>query len=260
MSEASNPPSYYLSMFLSIGLGFLQKFIKSAFHVDGISRHYIHSSTCVCIDAFDQALTERFPDNLIVWKNAQIGLIHAAYRLKCSNHHLKVYVSIRQEAWSAFKSDDRQAIKGMSVILIYDKRSLKQLFVHGIKKYTKYDDIEEFTGINSINNGWCGQQEEIFDYIHRHCVGSPRSIMSIGSDLNDADLKELNEGERYKRFREIVNDSGADQLYKDYLISQRRIFLDTLDSEDDIKLLLKLLPSNVLRGKTLKTINLKFAY
>jgi len=41
MSEASNPPSYYLSMFLSIGLGFLQKFIKSAFHVDGISRHYI---------------------------------------------------------------------------------------------------------------------------------------------------------------------------------------------------------------------------
>ncbi len=258
MGESSNPPSHYVSMLLNIGLGSLQKLLKSAFQIDGINRHYIQSSVCVFIDAFDQALTACFPHNLEVWKNAQIGLIHAVYRLH-HNKHLKVFISIRQEAWSAFKADDREAIKGQSVILTYTKNALKQMFEHAIRKYSKYKSIEAFTGLEKIGNGWCNEQENIFDYIYRHSSGSPRSIMSFGSDIHRLNINNINEHDRPNEFRLVVNETGADQVYKDYLISQRRMFLNTLFDEKNVKELLSLIPSNVLKGNVLATINAKYA-
>lgn len=254
-----NPPSYYLSKLLNLGVGALQKLCRTAFQTDAISRHYINSSTCVFIDSFDSALTEKFSFNLDVWKNAQIGLMQATHRLRCTNHHLKVYVSIRQEAWSAFKSDDRQVIKGQSVILAYDKRSLEQLFIHAIKKYARCNSVEKFVGLDKVDNIWTGESEKVFDYIYRHSICSPRSIMLIGSALHDLKLNSIPIAERPSEFRKKVNEIGSDQLYKDYLISQRKIFLNTLHHEDDVKNLLKLIPSNVLKGKTLHNINLQFS-
>ncbi len=61
--SALNPPSYYVSKLLNLGVGALQKLCRTAFQTDAISRHYINSSTCVFIDSFDSALTEKFSFN-----------------------------------------------------------------------------------------------------------------------------------------------------------------------------------------------------
>ena len=81
-TTSSHPPSYYLCMILELGIKGIYKFLLTTYEVDELSSHYIKSSSCIFVDAFDQTLTENFPKNLRIWKNAQIGLIYAAHRIK----------------------------------------------------------------------------------------------------------------------------------------------------------------------------------
>lgn len=252
-------PSYYLCEILQLGIRNMNKFFHSCNDVDEMSSQFITSSTCIFIDAFDQTLTERFGGYLSVWKNAQIGLIYAAHRIRNSNKHIKVFASIRHEAWADFFSDDRQVIKGQALVLEYTKHELKQMFLHGVNKYTPYKTIEAFFGLESIKNGCMDKNEIPFDYLYRHSVGTPRSIMSFGHAIGGAPLHELDPEERSIHFRLLINQEGAEHLYADYLVSQRKIFLSTLCSDERIKALLKLIPSNVLPGGYLKKISQTYA-
>jgi len=258
-NQRARAPSYYLCEILQLGIRNMNKFFHSCNDVDEMSNQFITSSTCIFIDAFDQTLTERFGGQLSVWKSAQIGLIYAAHRIRNSNKHMKVFASIRYEAWANFYSDDRQVIKGQALVLEYSKHELKQMFLHGVKKYTDYKTIEDFFGLETIKNGCMDKEEIPFDYMYRHSVGTPRSIMSFGHALGGANLQDLDINARRDRFRHLINQDGAEHLYADYLVSQRRIFLSTLYNDERIKALLKLVPSNVLPGTYLKQISQDYA-
>lgn len=54
------------------------------------------------------------------------------------------------------------------------------------------------------------------------------------------------------------NNVSAEKIYHDYLVAQKRIFLTSLNERADIDLLLSLIPTNVLRGKTLRRIAAEF--
>jgi energy-coupling factor transporter ATP-binding protein EcfA2 len=110
-------PSYYLCEMLQLGISNMNKLFYSCNDIDEMSVQFITSSTCIFIDAFDQTLTDQLGNDLVVWKNAQIGLIYAAHRIRNSNKHVKVFASIRYEAWSDFFSDDRQVIRGQALVL-----------------------------------------------------------------------------------------------------------------------------------------------
>jgi len=252
-------PSHYMCEILQLGISEMNKFFHSSNIVDEMSSHFLNSSICIFIDAFDQTLTDRFEGNLNIWRNAQIGLISAAHRIRNSNKHIKVFASIRHEAWASFYSDDRQVIKGQALVLEYSRHELRQMFRHAVKKYARQPSIERFLGLDTIRNGWMDKNEDPFEYIFRHSVGTPRSIMLLGNILNGAGLQDLEGEARCNYFRSIINKNSAGHLYKDYLLSQRKIFLDTLNSDDRIKALLKLIPSNVLSGKALASITRQFA-
>lgn len=258
VGEALMIPSSFLIEFLSIGTKQIQQLRKSAHILEVLSRHYIRNSTCIFIDAFDQTLTDQFPGNLEIWKNAQIGLMHAIYKIKCTNKHIKTYASIRREAWSAFKADDRQAIKGSSIFLEYDKNKLRDLLTFAIRKYTNYSTIESLTGLEKIDHTWHTESEEIFDYIFRHCIGSPRSIMAIGSIICKSEINKKDKHLRMDKLRYLVNEAGQEQVYKDYLISQRMFFMETLSTEERLNDFISLLPTNAILGKSLITIEQDF--
>ena len=257
--HAQNLPSYYLSMILDRSVGAVDKFTRSPRQVDELSRKFITSAVSVFIDAFDQTLTAHFSTNLDAWRCGQLGLAKASRKLHNMNKHIKVYASLRQEAWAGFDDDDREAIKGSAIILEYSEDDLKKMFEHCVRLYSEREDTCSFLGVNTIRNGWCDVEEEPFSYIYRHSAGTARSLMYFGGALHGLSLASLLADERLKAIRRCVNKVGADNILEDYLLGQRKIFLNTLTNLDAITALVKLLPSNVLTGKALTSINREFS-
>ncbi len=256
--QTQNLPSYYLSMILDRSISAAEKFTRSMRQVDELSRKMINSGTSVFIDAFDQTLTAHFSNNIDVWRCGQLGLAKATRKLHNMNHHIKVYASLRQEAWAGFDDDDREAIKGSSIILEYSENDLKKMFEHCIRLYSNQENIESFLGATKIKNGWCKVYEQPFSYIYRHSAGTARALMYIGGALSKLDLEDLSEDDSLESIRRCINKVGADNILEDYLLGQRKIFLKTLCTLDLITQLIKLLPSNVLTGKSLRSINQEF--
>lgn len=256
--QVETPPSFYLADLLDRSIGSIQKFLRSVHHVDVISNLYITNPVCVFIDAFDQTLTRHFGKDPDTWRCAQLGLCKAAHRLNTKNRHIKIYATIRQEAYSGFSDDDREVIKGSSILLEYSKRELKDMFEHAIKKYSNHDSIEEFLHLSTVHNGSTGEEEELFDYLYRHSTSTPRSIMYFGQILHQLKLDDLPETEREDEVRKEVNRIGSENIYEDYLVSQQQIFLSTLSSTDAIEKLFALIPANVLTGSSLASINREY--
>lgn len=252
-------PSYYLAEILTKGISGVQTFLKSTHNIDSISIKYIRNSVAVFIDGFDQTLTTHFSHSLEIWRNAQLGLSKAAHRLNTQNRHIKVFASIRQEAYSGFKDDDREVIKGSSLLLEYKRDELLSMLNHAIKKYTNKTSIDSICHLSKIYNKKCEQEEEIFNYIYRHSTASPRSIMYFGKAINDESIDSFDASIIVNKVKEVVNKTGAENIFKDYLLGQRKIFLETLDSEQKIRKLLSLIPANILHSKALESIRNYYA-
>lgn len=259
IKNRAREPSHYLVEILQLTITEMYQFFNSSNVVREMSNHFVISSVCIFIDAFDQTLTERFSGDLKIWSKAQIGLLKAAVEVRHSNKLIKVFSGIRQEAWASYNEDDRLLIEEQVLVLSYSKQELKDMFLHAIKKYTPYNSIEEFVGLETIRSTLIGKEEELFDYILRHSVGTPRSVMALGHTLSRANLHDLHGEARRDHFRHLINEDGAEHLYADYLLSQRRIFLNVLGSNERVKTLLKLVPTNVLPGKSLGNITKQFA-
>lgn len=253
-------PSEYLARLL---LGYSEKslysFLRSANTADELSRQLIGSAVYVFIDGFDQTLTETFYGNREAWKAGQRGLAKATHTLFTKNHHVKVFATIRQEAWAGFKDDDREVIKGKSIILDYSERDLRNLFEKAISSYTNQTTLLDFFGMPTIHNSYCSDEEDSFDYIFRHSTGTPRSLMYFGKALDELDLHTVADLKtRTAELRDKVDDVAAENIFSDYLAGQKQMFLDTLVDEDRLRTLAELIPSNVLTAESLKSINMEF--
>jgi hypothetical protein len=226
--------------------------------VDDISDRLITSGVSVFIDAFDQSLQETFPGNLDAWRAGQLGLAKATHTLFTKNHHVKVFATIRQEAWAGFVDQDRQVIKGKSLILEPTDTDLKKLFLNAVRRYTSKSTTEDFLGVPSIRNVYCHENEDCFRYILRHSSSSPRSLMQFGKALDEAELTFFEPEERMRRIRDVIDDTSAENIFEDYLESQKQMFMKTLSTEERLRTLLNLIPANVLTAASLASINKRF--
>ena len=95
-NQDSRKPSYYLNELISrYSFKHIEHFIReSSSKIYVLSDRFITSSVCVFIDAFDQTLSYKFPNNNEIWKNGQLGLLKAAHKLHVRNKHLKIYQKI----------------------------------------------------------------------------------------------------------------------------------------------------------------------
>jgi hypothetical protein len=240
-------PSEILANLLSLGVGALDKIRNSSIRsIYNLIPDVIRRSISVFIDSFDQALLDIRPFDLNIWMAGQHGLLLASWNISRYNPHIKIYTSIRQEAYSTFVSPDSQAMRGSILVLKYSKKELKQIMDVSVKNYEGFDNIESYLKINTILNQFVRKKEHVFDYIYRHSIGTPRSLMVIGDEFSKGLSDYTNSDERADEIRNIVNAAMSDEIVYKYLVAEMIYFLTCLSHEIIIQELMKLISMNIL--------------
>lgn len=171
------------------------------------------------IDNIDEAFTDHVGESLKkiiinqsknylvskdIWVNAQTAIIKVAKQLMQSNSHLKIFASIRSEAFNQIVNMEKIQISDMCIFLNYNKDQIKQIFIKNIKEtepdrlvYPKESDsIKAFTGFSHIHHSFVKNEkgefeiEELFDFIYRHTFGRPREIVLMGQEIYNLDPHE----------------------------------------------------------------------
>jgi hypothetical protein len=70
-----------------------------------------------------------------IWYYSQMGLVQVAYELRRISHHLKVFASVRKEAFAKFTEETSmvQQYRGSAIDISYSKPSLKEIFVNNVR-------------------------------------------------------------------------------------------------------------------------------
>ena len=224
--RAYSPPSSILSRLLQSGRSRFERLRMSASQVLHDLMRHVTSGCFVFIDSFDQAI-EHFGrhTNLITldsWAAAQRGLLRAAWEISRHNHHVKVFVTIRQEAYASFDDQESINIQGSVLLLNYSKEDLRALLNKSISHFENLATLEEFIGVNTVVNERLNRKEDPFDYIHRHLIDVPRWFAILGSRLSTARRMEQFEASP-ERVRELVNTVSAD-LAEEYICNTMQLF------------------------------------
>ncbi|VVB65289.1 Methyltransferase domain protein [uncultured archaeon] len=225
-------PSGHFNSILKFNYNDIIKTINLQSQISEIIRTNIRSGVAVFIDNVDQSFDDYLQSmevysesSKLIWYTTQIGLILAIYDLSAMNGHIKVFASIRKEAFQRMREIGclGAQIGGETLDLAYTANQLKEIFIKNIQIMDEKDlvlpvDIEEnpihaFLGlkdnkIETINN----MSENIFTYIHRHSLKRPRDLMIIGRSLRNLEVKERIP-ENIKR---VIN-SAADEIATDFM-------------------------------------------
>lgn len=155
-----------------------------------------------------------------IWYYSQMGLIKAIFEVNRINHHIKIFASIRKEAFLRFaSSSDQEMIQQYNSIAFdirYSDVDLEHIFKENIQNESKQnltdpnakDLLSAFFGEKNLSfeHVHTGDVEKIFKYIFRHTLQRPRDFMTIGRGISDLD----NPGERTEvHIKRSVNDSST---------------------------------------------------
>nr|AAY32975.1 serine-threonine protein kinase [Sorangium cellulosum]CAI43943.1 putative serine-threonine protein kinase [Sorangium cellulosum] len=201
----------------------------------------LHSGVFIFVDKLDQAL-RRLPR--AAWIHMQAGMIEAAWDLMNANRHVKVFATIREEAFSAYESDIKTNLFGATSTLRYAKHELFEL----LEKLTYYYErlpLREFIHLDVVSAGRSARGEATFDFLYRHTLGRPRDLVILASEIS-RNRRALDE----RTFTRIVQDTSAGLLVAN-VFDEMRVFLEVLCHRDKRARFLGLLPSDVLTHEDL---------
>lgn len=197
----------------------------------------IHGGTYFFIDKVDQAIRHLSRD---AWIAIQAGLIEAAWETMNANSHLKIYASIRQEAFTNYQSDIKSNLFAATTNLDYSDEDLQRLLDQLARSYEGCSSFADFLGLNVIRHGRRPAPEDSFRYVRRHTCGRPRDLVAIASELSPR-RSSLNE----KRLREIVQQTSSTLLVSN-IFDEIRVFLNCLGDVDARFRFLAEIPGNIL--------------
>ena len=83
----------------------------------------LHGGIYFFIDKVDQAIHHLSRD---AWIAIQAGLIEAAWEMMNANSHIKIFASIRQEAFSNYQSDIKSNLFGATTAIDYSEQELER--------------------------------------------------------------------------------------------------------------------------------------
>lgn len=184
-----------------------------------------------------------------LWNNAQVGAWLAIRQLQGINPHVKVYFSLRKEAYHHAQSHEplfSNLDDAFSTELRYDPEELIAIIENNIRvekpsrmaQGDRSDLISAFIGRDALRvvNTGTGTVEHILDYWLRHCVGRPRDAMFIGKKISSIDPQKRTGS----KVRGAITSAAASSVEKLFNESRHHI------QDFDPKLLARALPSNVL--------------
>jgi hypothetical protein len=177
-------PSHVFAELLKLPISVFLNFVNKE-HVQvarGLAS--VQSEMCLFIDELDQALLDSKGCDWALWKAVQIGLLEAAWHVMRTNAHIKIYTSMRQEAYADYTSPNKLAISGQMSFINYSFGDLKKLVNRLVTVYEAKSSYEEFLGFSEVTNSHSGDREDVFSYTHRHTLGRPRDLVSICSRIS----------------------------------------------------------------------------
>jgi hypothetical protein len=196
----------------------------------------LHSGMFLFVDKLDQAL-RRLPR--AAWVHMQAGMIEAAWDLMNTNRHVKIFATIREEAFSSYESDIKTNLYGATSTLRYAKHELFDL----LEKLTYYYEgipLRDFVLLDAVRAGARTRGESAFDFLYRHTLGRPRDLVILASEIS-RNRRALDE----KTFTRIVRDTSAGLLVAN-VFDEMRVFLEVCCDRDRRTRFLALLPHDVL--------------
>jgi hypothetical protein len=204
--------------------------------------------------ADDASYLHRNKDSRI-WIVGQLGICRAIRELLGVNPHIKIYTSIRKEAFNNLDHYDRNAVNINSLVtqLHYMSDELSRIIDKNIA-FMKHDNlvqpkeampIARFIGASNIRivNPITKKSEFFYDFVLRHTLYRPRDLMLIGGEIAQIPVAERTQ----ERLRAAV-DRAASEIVRHYL-AEMRGFAEVPD-----RLLFSLIPTNVLDRRDLKRI------
>jgi serine/threonine protein kinase/class 3 adenylate cyclase len=196
----------------------------------------LHSSVFIFVDKVDQAL-RRLPRE--AWVHMQAGMIEAAWDLMNANRHVKIFASIREEAFSCYESDIKTNLYGATSTLRYAKPELFEL-LNKLSYYYERLPLREFVLLDAVSTGRSVRSEGTFDFLYRHTLGRPRDLVILASEIS-RNRRALDE----RTFMRVVQDTSAGLLVAN-VFDEMRAFLEVLCDREKRARFLALLPYDVL--------------
>lgn len=197
----------------------------------------IHGGTLFFIDKVDQAIRHLSRD---AWITIQAGLIEAAWEIMNANSHVKIYATIRQEAFSNYQSDIKSNLFGATTSLEYTTEELCDLLDTLSAFYEGSRTFADFIGMNVIRHPRRSVPEDSFRFVRRHCLGRPRDLVAIASELSRT-RSSLNE----RSFRRVVERSSAAVIVSN-IFDEVRVFLDCLHDHETQRRFFAMLRAGIL--------------
>jgi serine/threonine protein kinase len=229
-------PTLVVKELLSLPVGQINRVIEET---ENFLEHKIrsfHSGMFMFIDKLDQALRQ-LPR--AAWIHMQAGMIEAAWDLMNTNRHLKIFATIREEAFASYESDIKTNLYGATTALRYSKHDLREL----LEKLTFFYEqlpLREFVILDVVATARGAQREAAFDFMVRHTLGRPRDLVILAAEIS-RNRRTLDE----RSFRRVVQETSASMLVAN-VFDEMRVFLEVLCDREQRTRLLAALPYNVL--------------
>ncbi len=209
----------------------------------------VHTGTLVFVDKVDQAVRHLTRG---AWIHIQAGLIEAAWDLMSANTHIKIFASIRQEAFANYQSDIKANLLGATTVLRYTDHELQSLMDQLSSCYEGVGGFRAFVGINVIKHPRRPFPEDSFEYLKRFTFRRPRDFVAIAAELSTAQ-DSLDE----QRYCELIKHTSALSLVPS-LFDENRVFLDCLQSQENQSRFFSLLRTNIMTRPQAVAISLEF--
>lgn len=230
----------------------------------------VKSGVYLFLDGIDQAVDvlvdEKFYDrglysdsSIKIWECIHIGLLKAIYDICQFNSHIKIFTSVRNEAFKLIPGGMAANLEGFAANLTYSPSELKSIFLNNVRisddrkliKVEAENVVEKFLGYSAMSHPLVhGQSEGALDFILRHTLGRPREIVRLGNmlyfeKLTKGDYKDLAVEDKIEEIRFFIHDK-SEKIIEDYL----KEIIPSFDQEYLMNFLKKI-QSNVFSHKIL---------
>ncbi len=207
-------------------------------------------------DRVDQALNHS--DDKI-WIPIQTGLLEAAWEAKRSNNHVKIYLSIRQEAYAELLTYNRGSMQSEVSVIKYRNEELQSLINQLLLYYEGKHTFKEFLGVTYLHNNTTNKREQVYSFMNRYSLGRPRDFVIFCGNMTDC-LQEdgtAKNNDLGNRLKKAIIETSSESIIKS-LHSELRMLMKCVNTMERFDSFVELLNYNILTYEDMKRICLQF--
>lgn len=253
--SSNNSVEYVFNEIINLSESALTQFVEDV--ANPISERFkmINQGVIMFFDRLDNAL-ETAHDS--IWQPIQAGLLEAAWDVMRSNTHVKIYLSIRQEAYVAHRSRNANAISAAVVKIEYSREELRELLNHLVLYYENQQTLEDFLGLGTFRNTIVFKDEDVFDFMFRYSIGRPRDFVQFCDELSKAKNMLFEDiDEKRAILKDKVREISSKAIIYN-LFEELRMLLKCLKTQERFDNFLSLLSNNVLTYHEMQLVCHKF--